>query len=134
MTDLFDQMYSPTVMKHFFNPKNMGKMAKPDGEAIVGNRVCGDIMKFFIKVETKNGEEYLKDVKFQTLGCGAAIASSSIMTEMVKGKTIKQASKVSKEMIVKALGGLPLVKIHCSVLADEGLKKAITNYHLHQIK
>jgi nitrogen fixation NifU-like protein len=110
----------------------MGMIKNPDGVAMVGNPVCGDIMKFYIKVEKKNDVEYLKDVKFQTLGCGAAIATSSMMTVLVKGKKISDASKVSKKAIVEALDGLPQAKIHCSVLADEGLKKAIANYKLNK--
>lgn len=129
MTNLFNKLYSPLVLKHFANPKNVGIIKNPDGVATVGNPVCGDIMKFYIKIgKNKNSEEYIKDVKFQTLGCGAAIATSSMITTLVKGKPLKEAEKISKNAIVKALGGLPPVKIHCSVLADEGLKKAIENY------
>lgn len=128
MTDLFNKLYSPLVLKHFANPKNVGIIKNPDGVATVGNPICGDIMKFYIKVEKKGKVEFIKDVKFQTLGCGAAIATSSMMTVLVKGKPLKEAEKISKNAIVKALGGLPPVKIHCSVLADEGLKKAIKNY------
>lgn len=129
MNDIFTKSYSPLVLKHFANPKNVGKIKNPDGEAQVGNPVCGDIMKFYIKIDkNKNNEEYIKDVKFQTLGCGAAIATSSMMTQLVKGKPLKEAEKISKKAIIDALGGLPSAKIHCSVLADEGLKKAIKNY------
>jgi len=130
MKDFFTKSYSPLVLRHFANPKNVGIIKNPDGVATVGNPMCGDIMKFYIKVEKKGKEEYIKDVKFQTLGCGAAVATSSIMTELVKGKLLKEAEKISKNAIVKALGGLPPAKIHCSVLADEGLKKAIENYRL----
>lgn len=128
MTDIFSQLYSKKVLEHVAHPQNMGKMTKADGEAMVGNPVCGDIMKFYIKVEKKEGREYLKDVKFQTLGCGAAIATSSMATTLIKGKTLKEAGKITKNEIIKALGGLPPAKIHCSVLADEGIKKAIKNY------
>ena len=128
MKDSFSNSYSPLVLKHFSNPKNVGVIKNPDGVATVGNPVCGDIMKFYIKIGKRGKEEYIKDVKFQTLGCGAAIATSSMMTELVKGKLLKETKKISKEVIVKALGGLPASKIHCSVLADEGLKKAIENY------
>jgi len=125
MKDIFTKPYSPLVLKHFANPKNKN----PDGVATVGNPICGDIMKFYVKIgKKKNKEEYIKDVKFQTLGCGAAIATSSMITTLVKGKPLREAEKISKNTIVKALGGLPPVKIHCSVLADEGLKKAIENY------
>jgi len=120
--------YSPEVLKHVRNPHNMGMIKKPDGVSIVGNPACGDIMKFYIKVDRKKGEEYIKDVKFQTLGCGAAIATSSIMTVIVKGKSLGFAKKISKTLIIDALGGLPQSKIHCSVLADKGLKMAIEDY------
>ena len=103
-------------------------MKNPDGVATVGNPVCGDIMKFYIKVGKKGKIEYIKDIKFQTLGCGAAIATSSMMTVMVKGKPVSEVNKITKDALVKSLGGLPPVKIHCSVLADKGLKKAIENY------
>lgn len=128
MDNQFSLLYSKKVLEHVKKPKNMGEMKNPDGVAMVGNPVCGDIMKFFIKVEKKDGEEYIQDVKFQTLGCGAAIATSSMMTVMVKGKLLKEAEKITKQALVEALGGLPAAKIHCSVLADEGLKKAIKNY------
>jgi nitrogen fixation NifU-like protein len=124
----FSQLYSEKVLKHVRNPQNMGEIKKPDGVATVGNRVCGDIMRLFIKVEKKNGQEYLKDIKFQTLGCGAAIATSSIITTMVKGKPLKEAEKISNQAIAEALGGLPPAKIHCSILAADALKKAIENY------
>ncbi len=124
-----DLTYTKEVLKHLRSPKNMGKMEKASGVATVGNPVCGDIMKFFIKVgKNTHGKEILKDVKFQTLGCGAAIASSSILTVLVKGKTITEALKIEKSVIIKALGGLPTSKIHCSVLADEALKKAVADY------
>lgn len=126
--DDFSKLYSPLVLEHVAKPRNMGKMINPDGEAMVGNPVCGDIMKYYIRVgERKNGP-YIKDIKFQTLGCGAAIATSSILTILVKGKTIKEALKVSKKEIVNVLGGLPPTKIHCSVLADECFKKAVKDY------
>jgi len=124
----FSQLYSEKVLEHVRNPQNMGEIKKPDGVATVGNRVCGDIMRLFIKVEKKNGQEYLKDIKFQTLGCGAAIATSSIITTMVKGKPLKEAEKISNQAIAEALGGLPPAKIHCSILATDALKKAIENY------
>ena len=128
MVNLFTQFYSAEVMRHFRHPKNMGVIKNPDGEATVGNPVCGDIMKFYIKIGKNGKVEYLKNVKFQTLGCAAAIATSSIMTELVKGKPLGEVKKVGKEAVVRALGGLPKTKIHCSVLADEALKKAIANY------
>ena len=106
----------------------MGFIKNADVVAMVGNPVCGDIMKFYIKVEKKNNDTFIKDVKFQTLGCGAAIATSSMMTVLVKGKELSKAGEISKNAIIEALGGLPPAKIHCSVLADVGLKKAIKNY------
>jgi nitrogen fixation NifU-like protein len=124
----FSQIYSDEVMDHIRKPRNMGYITHPDGEAMIGNPVCGDIMKFYIKVSQIDGEYYIKDIKFQTLGCGAAIATSSMMTVLVKGKSFKEAAKVSKRTIVTALKGLPKAKIHCSVLADEALKKAIKNF------
>lgn len=134
MSDIFSQLYSKEVFKHVRHPRNMGIMKNPDGEAIVGNPTCGDIMKFYIKVEKRGGEEYIKDIKFQTLGCGAAIATSSMVTTLVKGKKLSEAEKLSKKAIVEALGGLPPIKIHCSVLADEGLKKAIGNFISKKLK
>lgn len=128
MNDLLSKFYTSEVLKHVRAPKNMGEMKNPDGVATVGNPVCGDIMKFYIKVGKKGKVEYIKDIKFQTLGCGAAIATSSMMTVMVKGKPVSEVNKITKDALVKSLGGLPLVKIHCSVLADKGLKKAIENY------
>ena len=107
----------------------MGKIKNPSGVGTVGNPVCGDIMKLYIKVKSnKKGEEYVGDIKFQTLGCGAAIATSSIVTELVKGKSLKDAMKISKEEITKELGGLPAAKLHCSLLADRALREAIKNY------
>jgi len=128
MSDIISDFYSTKLLKYVTNPKNMGKIKNPDGESIVGNPTCGDLMKYYVTIEKKNGEEYIKDIKFQTLGCGAAIATSSILTVMVKGKKVKDALKISKKAIAKALGGLPPVKMHCSVLAEDALKKAIENY------
>ncbi|MEK7565535.1 MAG: iron-sulfur cluster assembly scaffold protein [Patescibacteria group bacterium] len=130
MKTVFDQLYSRKVWKHIRNPQNMGELKNPDGVATVGNPVCGDIMKIYIKVGKRktNNEEYLQDVKFQTLGCGAAIATSSMITVMTKGKSLSQVKKITKQTLVDALGGLPVVKIHCSVLASDALKKAIENY------
>jgi nitrogen fixation NifU-like protein len=125
---MFKQLYSPLVLKHIRHPQNMGEIKNPDGVATVGNKRCGDIMKMFIRVKNKNGVEYLDNVKFQTLGCGAAIATSSITTTMVKGKSLTEAEKITNQAIVDILGGLPPAKIHCSVLAAEALKKAIQNY------
>ena len=117
-------MYSEKVMDHFSNPRNVGEIENPDGVGTVGNPVCGDVMKLFIKVE--NGK--IVDAKFKTFGCGAAIATSSMVTEMVKGKTIEEALKISNKTVTEALDGLPPVKMHCSVLAEDALKAAINDY------
>lgn len=127
MTDL-SNLYSEKVLDHFQNPRNLGEMKDPDGVGTVGNRVCGDIMRLFIKVEKKDGEEIIKDIKFQTLGCGAAIATSSMATELIKGKPLSQALELTNKAIADALGGLPKAKIHCSVLAADAVKKAIEDY------
>ena len=116
--------YSEKVMEHFRNPLNVGDMDNPDGTGHVGNPVCGDIMELYIRVN--NG--VIADAKFKTFGCGAAIATSSMVTEMVKGKTIEQAREISNRAVAEALGGLPPVKMHCSVLAEEALKAAIEDY------
>lgn len=121
-------LYSKKVLDHFNHPRNVGEMENPDGVGTVGNPVCGDIMRLFIKVKEKDGEEYIEDAKFQTLGCGAAIATSSIATEMIKGKPLKDAVKLTNQAITEALGGLPKAKIHCSVLAADAVKKAVENY------
>lgn len=130
---MFSQLYSKKVLDHFHHPRNMGEIKNPDGVATVGNPVCGDVMRMFLRVEKREvgsgkNEEYIKDIKFQTLGCGAAIATSSMVTEMVKGKSLKEALKVSNKAVTEALGGLPKNKIHCSVLAEEGVNKAIEDY------
>jgi len=124
----FQSFYSKKVLEHIRHPRNLGEIKNPDGMATMGNPVCGDIMRLFLKVEKKKSKEYIKDVKFQTLGCGAAIATSSIITTMVKGKPLDKAEKITKKAIAEALGGLPPVKLHCSVLAADVLKKAIENY------
>lgn len=123
-----DKLYSKKVMDHFNHPRNTGEMKNPDGVATVGNQICGDVMRMFIKVGEKDGQEIVKDAKFQTLGCGAAIATSSIATEMIKGKPLTEAVKLTNKAIIEALDGLPLSKRHCSVLAEEAVKKAIENY------
>ena len=116
--------YSNKVMEHFANPHNVGEIKNPDGVGHVGNPVCGDIMELYIKV--KDG--IIIDAKFKTFGCGAAIATSSMVTELIKGKSIEEAESVSNKMVAEALGGLPAIKMHCSVLAEEALKKAIEDY------
>ena len=116
--------YSSKVMEHFNNPRNVGEIADADGVGNVGNPVCGDIMRLYIKV--KDG--IIVDAKFKTFGCGAAIATSSMVTEMVKGKSVDEALKISNRAVAEALGGLPSVKMHCSVLAEEALRAAIDDY------
>jgi nitrogen fixation protein NifU and related proteins len=118
-------LYSDKVMDHFNNPRNVGVIEDADGVGEVGNPVCGDIMKITFKVDK---DEKLDDVKFQTLGCGAAIATSSIVTEMAKGMTLEQAAAISKQQVADELGGLPPAKMHCSVLATDGLKVAVDDY------
>ncbi len=119
--------YNPTILEHFKNPKNQGEISNPDGVGKAGNPVCGDVMQVFIKV--KDGR--IEDIKFQTLGCGVAIAASSVLTEIVKGKTVDEAAKITKADIIEELGGqkkVPPEKIHCSLLAEDALKKAIEEY------
>ena len=116
--------YTEQVMDHFTNPRNMGEMEDASGVGTVGNAKCGDIMRIYIKVEN----DVIVDVKFKTFGCGAAIATSSKATEMVKGKTIDEALKITNKAVMEALGGLPPVKVHCSVLAEEALHAAIQDY------
>jgi len=115
--------YNERVLDHFKNPRNMGKIGDPDAEATVGNPSCGDVMKIMIKVD---GDK-IKDIKFQTMGCAAAIASSSMLTELAKGKSLDEAKKITNEDVAEALGQLPPIKIHCSNLAADALKKAIEN-------
>ncbi len=127
MTQSFE--YSKKVMKHFFNPKNMGEIKKPDAVGVFGNPVCGDIMKIYLKIKkNKKGKFFIENIKFQTMGCAAAIATSSMITELAKGKTIEEAKKISNENVALALKGLPPIKIHCSNLAANCLKKAIENW------
>ncbi len=117
--------YTEKVVHHYTNPQNVGKIENASGVGEVGNPVCGDIMKMYIKVENN----VIVDVKFKTFGCGAAIASSSISTEMIKGKTIEEALELKNTDVVNALGGLPPVKLHCSVLAEEAIHEAIADYY-----
>lgn len=116
--------YSDKVMEHFMSPHNVGEIPDADGIGNVGNPVCGDIMKMYIKVD--NG--IISDVKFKTFGCGAAIATSSMATDLIKGKTIEEALALTNNAVAEALGGLPPVKMHCSVLAEEAVRSAIDNY------
>jgi nitrogen fixation NifU-like protein len=117
-------MYTEKVLDHFRNPRNMGKMENPDGVGKVGNPQCGDVMAIYIKVK----DEKIFDIKFQTFGCTAAIASSSIATELVKGKTLDEALKLTRNDVANELGGLPAIKMHCSLLATDALKAAIEDY------
>lgn len=119
-------MYSEKVMDHFMNPRNQGEIENPDGVGEVGNPKCGDIMKIFLRVK----DDRIEDVKFQTFGCGAAVASSSMATDLIKGKTLEEAWDLSNKAVAEALGGLPPVKMHCSVLAEEGIHKAINDYRV----
>jgi nitrogen fixation NifU-like protein len=117
-------MYSDLVMEHFRNPRNVGEIPDADGVGMVGNPVCGDVMKMMIKVR----DDRIADIKFQTFGCGAAIATSSISTEIVKGKTLEEALSLSNKAVAEALGGLPPAKMHCSNLAADAIHKAIEDY------
>ncbi|MDK2918538.1 MAG: nitrogen fixation protein NifU [Candidatus Petromonas sp.] len=117
-------MYSEKVMEHFMNPRNVGEIENADGIGEVGNAKCGDIMKMYLKIE----DGVIVDVKFKTFGCGSAIATSSIATEMIKGKTVEEAVKLTNRAVVEALDGLPSQKIHCSVLAEQAVKAALYDY------
>jgi nitrogen fixation protein NifU and related proteins len=121
-------MYSDKVMEHFKNPRNVGEIENADGIGEVGNPVCGDIMNIYLKIENN----IVTDAKFKTFGCGAAIASSSMATELVRGKTLEEAWELSNKAVAEALDGLPPVKMHCSVLAEEGIHKAINDYRTKQ--
>ncbi len=121
----FQSQYSSKVMEHFLNPRNVGMIEDANGVGTVGNPVCGDVMRLYIKIE----DNKIVDAKFQTFGCGAAIATSSMLTEMIKGKTIDEALKVTNKVIAEALGGLPKVKMHCSVLSEQALKSALADYY-----
>ena len=118
-------LYSEKVMDHFRNPRNVGVIENADGVGEVGNPVCGDIMKIYLKIDN----DTISDVKFETFGCGSAIASSSMATELIKGKTVDEALAVTNKQVVDALGGLPAYKLHCSVLAEESIKAAVKNYY-----
>ena len=117
--------YSEKVLDHFQHPRNVGEIENASGMGMVGNAKCGDIMQMFLKI---NEDEIIEDVKFKTFGCGAAIATSSMATEMIKGKPLSEAEKLTNEAVVEALEGLPPVKIHCSVLAQEAVQAAIADY------
>lgn len=117
-------MYSETVMKHFTNPQNVGEILNADGVGEVGNAKCGDIMKMYLKIDNN----IIEDVKFKTFGCGSAIASSSMATELIKGKTIEEAMGITNKAVAEALDGLPPIKMHCSVLAEQAIKSALLDY------
>jgi len=119
-------MYSEKVMDHFMNPRNVGEIADADGVGQVGNPKCGDIMKMYLKIENN----IIVDAKFRTFGCGAAVATSSMATELVKGKTVEEALKITNKAVAEALDGLPPVKMHCSNLAEEAIRAAITDYQI----
>ncbi|MDO4492385.1 MAG: Fe-S cluster assembly scaffold protein NifU [Clostridia bacterium] len=118
-------LYSEKVMDHFRNPRNVGVMEDPSGVGEVGNPVCGDIMKIYLKIEN----DVITDVKFETFGCGSAIASSSMATELIKGKPLSEALELTNKAVTEALGGLPAHKLHCSVLAEEAIKAAVKDYY-----
>lgn len=118
-------LYSEKVMDHFMNPRNVGTIENPDGVGEVGNAKCGDIMKIFLKVDN----DIITDVKFQTFGCGSAIASSSMATELIKGKPVSEALELTNKAVAEALDGLPAHKLHCSVLAEEAIKAALEDYY-----
>lgn len=120
--------YSEKVIDHYTNPRNVGKIEDASGVGEVGNPVCGDIMKMYLKIEN----DVIVDVKFKTFGCGAAIATSSISTEMIKGKTVEEALRLKNSDVVEALDGLPPVKIHCSLLAEEAIREAVADYYRKQ--
>ena len=118
------EQYSKKVMDHFLNPRNVGEMKDADGIGEAGNPVCGDIIRMYIKVK----DNVITDIKFLTYGCGAAVATSSMVTEMVKGKTIEEALEITNKQVAEAVDGLPPIKMHCSLLAEEGIKAAIDDY------
>jgi len=125
MKNKFEQ-YNKEVMKHFLKPKFSGKIKNPDTIGRINNDLCGDLMEVYLKIDKKKNK--IKDIKFQTLGCAAAIASSDVLCELAKGKTLEQAKKINNKMIIKKLKGLPSIKLHCSVLGERTLKKAIEDY------
>jgi nitrogen fixation NifU-like protein len=121
--------YSKKVLENFYNPRNMGEIKNADGVGKVGNPICGDVMWVYIKVGKNNaGKEIIRDVKFKTFGCAAAIATSSMITQLAKGKMLDEAEKIEMKNIIESLGGLPPIKVHCSSMAEKALKKAIQDY------
>jgi nitrogen fixation NifU-like protein len=127
--------YNKKVIHEFMNPKNMGEIKNPDGIGKIGNPTCGDIMWVYIKVEkNKKGDEIIKDIKFKTFGCAAAIATSSMISKLAKGKKLKDAEKIKYKDVVESLGGLPNIKIHCSAMASQALNRAIEDYKRNKNK
>ncbi len=127
--------YTKKVIEHFRNPHNFGRIKNPDGVGKVGNIICGDVMQIYIKVgKNKKGDEIIKDIRFETYGCVAALATSSVITDLARGKTLKGALRIDKKKVIKSLGGLPALKIHCSVLVIEGLAEAVYDYLLKNKK
>ena len=126
--------YSKEVLEHFSNPRNMGEIKNPDAVGEMGNPTCGDVMKIYLKVEGKKGHEKIEDIKFQTMGCAAAIATSSMITELAKGKTLDEAEKITNADVASSLKGLPPIKMHCSNLAADVLKIAIKNWRGKRFK
>lgn len=118
-------LYTKTVMDHFVNPRNVGELENANGIGEVGNAKCGDIMKIYLNIQ----DDHIEDISFETFGCGSAIASTSMATEMIKGKSVEEALAVTNKQVVEALGGLPAHKIHCSVLAEEAIKSAVKDYY-----
>jgi len=125
--------YTKQVIDHFMNPRNNGEIKDPDAIGEIGNPICGDVMKIYLKIgKNKSGKDFIKDIKFQTMGCAAAISTSSMITELVKGKTIIEAKKISNKDVAASLKGLPPIKMHCSNLAADTLKRAIQNWEKKQ--
>jgi nitrogen fixation protein NifU and related proteins len=127
-------MYSKKVMQHFMKPKNQGRIKNPDGFGTVGNPTCGDIMTVYIKVKKNKDKEIISDIKFETLGCAAAIATSSMVTQMAKGKDLDKATEITRNDVADNLEGLPPAKMHCSNLATEALKRAVEDYREKTVK
>jgi len=125
---MLNYMYSDKVLEHFTNPRNVGELEDANGVGQVGNSKCGDIMKIYMKIE----DDVVKDISFKTFGCGAAVATSSMATEMVKGKSIHEALNLTNKAVAEALDGLPSIKMHCSVLAEQGIKAAVKDYYERQ--
>lgn len=121
--------YNPKVVEHFLNPRNVGEIPDADGVGTVGHPACGDIVRIYIKVEVRGGSPVIAQARFKTFGCTTAIATSSIATEMIQGKTLQEALAVRNEDVAEALGGLPPIKMHCSVLAEDALKAAVADYY-----